>query len=545
MLEESLAASHLGLIYVNPQGVNAEPDPLKSAAAIRDTFGRMAMDDEETVALIAGGHTFGKAHGAGDPDEYVDVEPEGAGLEEQGLGWKNKYGTGTGDRTITSGLEGAWTSTPTAWSNGYFDNLFGYEWELTKSPAGAWQWTPEDDAAEGTVPDAHDPDRSHAPMMFTTDLALKVDPVYGPISKRFHENPDQFERAFAKAWYKLTHRDMGPVARLVGSNVAPPQLWQDPVPDVDHELVDDADVAALKQTLLASGLSTSQLVSTAWASASTFRDTDYRGGANGARVRLAPQKDWAVNEPAKLAKVLDKLESIREEFNAAQTDGTRISLADLIVLGGNAAVEQAARRGGQEIAVPFIPGRTDATAEMTDAESFDVLEPKADAFRNYQSREVTAPGPELMVDKANLLSLTAPEMTVLVGGMRVLGTNVGGGPMAELGVLTDRPGTLSNDFFKNLLTMETVWEKSDVCDFFYNGLDRETGEQKWTATGTDLVFGSNAQLRGIAEVYAADDADRKFVEDFAAAWVKVMTLDRFDLDRTPDDGANRVAARRD
>ena len=545
VLEMPLAASHMGLIYVNPQGVNGKPDPMASAKAIRDTFGRMAMNDEETVALIAGGHTFGKAHGAGDPNEYVDVEPEGAGLEEQGLGWKNKYGAGHGDRTITSGLEGAWTSTPTEWSNGYFDNLFNYEWELTKSPAGAFQWTPKGDAGDGTVPDAHDPAKTHAPMMFTTDIALKVDPIYGPISKRFHEDPDAFEKAFAKAWYKLTHRDMGPVARLLGPEVAPPQLWQDPVPAVDYKLVNAKDVAGLKAKLLASGLSTSQLVSTAWASASTFRNSDMRGGANGARVRLEPQRNWAVNEPAKLAKVLDRLDTIRQEFNDAQTGGKRISLADLIVLGGSAAIEDAAKKAGHEITVPFTPGRTDATPEMTDVDSFAVLEPAADGFRNYQSREVTAPGPELLVDKAQQLTLSAPEMTVLVGGMRVLGTNVGGGPMADLGVLTDRPGTLTNDFFKNLLTMETVWEKSDVCDFFYNGLDRETGEQKWTATGTDLVFGSNAQLRGIAEVYAADDADRKFVEDFAAAWVKVMTLDRFDLDRTPDDGANRVASRRD
>ena len=543
VLEEPLAASHLGLIYVNPQGVNAEPDPLKSAAAIRDTFGRMAMDDEETVALIAGGHTFGKAHGAGNPDEYIDVEPEGAGLEEQGLGWKNKYGAGHGDRTITSGLEGAWTSTPTEWSNGYFDNLFGYEWELTKSPAGAWQWTPEGGEGDGTVPDAFDPDKTHAPMMFTTDLALKVDPKYHEISKRFHENPDQFEAAFARAWYKLTHRDMGPVDRLVGGDVAPPQLWQDPVPPVDHPLIDAGDIAELKATILGSGLSVSELVETAWASAATFRDTDYRGGANGARIRLAPQKDWAVNEPARLKKVLGKLEAIQAEFNESQSGGKRVSLADLIVLGGSAAIEKAAKDAGQPIEVPFVPGRTDATAEMTDAESFAVLEPKADGFRNYQSREVTAPGPELLLDRANLLSLTAPEMTVLVGGMRVLGTNAGGGPLADLGVLTDTPGVLTNDFFRNLLTMEVVWTKSEMCDFFYEGVDRQTGEEKWTATGTDLVFGSNAQLRGIAEVYAADDADRKFTEDFVAAWVKVMNLDRFDLERSTDESPRTAAAR--
>ena len=528
-LEEPLAASQLGLIYVNPQGPDGEPDPLAAARDIRETFGRMAMNDEETVALIAGGHTFGKAHGAAPADDHVGAEPEGAATEEQGLGWLNKYGVGNADATITSGLEGAWTSTPTQWSNGYFDNLYGYEWELTKSPAGAWQWTPEDEAARGTVPDAFDPEKTHAPMMFTTDLALKVDPIYGPISKRFHENPDQFERAFAKAWYKLTHRDMGPVARLIGDDIPEPQLWQDPVPPVDHALIGEREIAALKRQILNSGLSVSELVETAWASASTFRDTDLRGGANGARVRLEPQKDWAVNEPARLKKVLGKLESIRTEFNDARDDDVRVSLADLIVLGGSAAVEKAAKEGGHAVTVPFTPGRTDATPEMTDEESFAVLEPKADGFRNYQSRQVTAPGPELLVDRANLLSLTAPEMTVLVGGMRVLGTNAGGGPLAELGVLTDRPGTLTNDFFRNLLTMDTVWTKSAICDHFYEGRDRETGEEKWTATGVDLVFGSNAQLRGIAEVYAADDAEKKFVEDFAAAWVKVMNLDRFDL----------------
>ena len=542
-LDDRLAASHLGLIYVNPQGPDGEPDPLAAAWAIRDTFGRMAMNDEETVALIAGGHTFGKAHGAGDPDDYVDVEPEGAGLEEQGLGWKNKYGAGHGDRTITSGLEGAWTSTPTEWSNGYLDNLFDHEWELTKSPAGAWQWKPKGDAGAGTVPDAFDPDKTHQPMMFTTDVALKVDPVYGPIAKRFRENPDQFERAFAKAWYKLTHRDMGPHDRLLGPEVAPPQLWQDPVPPVDHPLVDAGDVAELKEIVLNSGLTVPELVETAWASAASFRDTDLRGGANGARVRLAPQKDWVVNEPARLKKVLGRLEEIRGEFNGGRTDGVKISLADLIVLAGSAAVEQAAADGGHPVEVAFTPGRTDATAATTDADSFAPLEPRADGFRNYQAREVTAPGPELLVDRANLLSLTAPEMTVLVGGMRALDTNAGGGPLAELGVLTDRPGTLTNDYFKNLLTMETVWKKSEMCDHFYEGFDRETGEQKWTATGVDLVFGSNAQLRGMAEVYAADDAGQKFAEDFAAAWAKVMTLDRFDLDRTPAETTKTAALR--
>ena len=543
-LEESLAASHLGLIYVNPQGVNAEPDPAMSALAIRDTFGRMGMNDEETVALIAGGHTFGKAHGAGDPNEYVDAEPEGAGLVEQGLGWRNKYGAGHGDKTITSGLEGAWTSTPTQWSNGYFDNLFDYEWELTKSPAGAWQWKPEGDAGAGTVPDAHDPTKTHAPMMFTTDIALKVDPIYGPISKRFHENPDQFAEAFSKAWYKLVHRDMGPVERLLGPEVAPAQLWQDPVPPVDYELIDVGDVATLKEQVLNSGLSVPELVETAWASASTFRGSDKRGGANGARIRLAPQKNWEANDPDQLAKVLNKLEEIQVSFNDAQTGGKRVSLADLIVLAGGAAIEQAAKDAGQPIDVPFAPGRTDATAEMTDAESFAVLKPVADGFRNYQSRSVTRPGPELLVDKAQLLTLSAPEMTVLVGGMRALNANAGVGPMKELGVLTDEPGTLTNDFFVNLLDMGTVWKKSAVCDHYYEGYDRETGDLKWTASGVDLVFGSNAQLRGIAEVYAADDADAKFARDFVAAWTKVMNLDRFDRDRTARTAATPPATRR-
>ncbi|NNJ24276.1 catalase/peroxidase HPI [Alienimonas chondri] len=531
VLEKNLAASHMGLIYVNPQGVNGEPDPMASAIAIRDTFGRMAMNDEETVALIAGGHTFGKAHGAGDPNEYVGAEPEGATLEEQGLGWKNKYGAGHGDKTITSGLEGAWTSTPTQWSNGYFDNLFGYEWELTKSPAGAWQWKPKGDAGAGTVPDAHDPSKTHAPMMFTTDLSLKVDPIYGPISKRFHENPEEFERAFAKAWYKLTHRDMGPVDRLLGPDVPPAQLWQDPVPAVDHELIDAADVAVLKKSVLESGLSTSQLVETAWASAASYRGFDKRGGANGARIRLAPQKDWEVNDPAELTRILATLEEVQKEFNDAQTGKKRVSLADLIVLAGGAAIEDAAKKAGRDVQVPFVPGRTDATAEMTDVESIDVLEPEADGFRNYQSRSVTEPGPKLLVQTARKLTLTAPEMTVLVGGMRALGANAGSGPMKELGVLTDRPGTLTNDFFVNLLDMGTVWEVSSICDHFYEGKDRETGEAKWTASSVDLVFGSNAQLRGIAEVYAADDAEEKFVDDFVEAWTKVMTLDRFDLER--------------
>ncbi|QDT14480.1 catalase/peroxidase HPI [Alienimonas californiensis] len=542
-LEMPLAASHMGLIYVNPQGVNGEPDPLASALAIRDTFGRMAMNDEETVALIAGGHTFGKAHGAGDPTEYVGAEPEGASLEEQGLGWKNKYGAGFGDKTITSGLEGAWTSTPTQWSNGYFDNLFGYEWELTKSPAGAWQWKPKGDEGAGTVPDAFDPAKTHAPMMFTTDLSLKMDPIYGPISKRFHENPDQFAEAFAKAWYKLTHRDMGPVDRLLGPEVAPAQLWQDPVPAADHPLVDADDVAALKKKTLESGLSTADLVKTAWASASSFRGSDMRGGANGARVRLEPQRDWEVNEPERLAKSLQTLEEIQKEFNDAQDGGKRISLADLIVLAGAAAIEDAAKKAGHDVTVPFVAGRTDATAEMTDAESFEPLEPVADGFRNYQARTVTQPGPELLIDKAQQLTLSVPEMTVLVGGMRALGANAGAGPMAELGVLTQTPGTLNNAFFKNLLTMDVVWKKAGYCDFVYEGYDRETGEQKWTASGVDLVFGSNAQLRGIAEVYAADAADEKFVRDFVKAWTKVMTLDRFDLEPSEKADADRVAVR--
>ncbi len=542
-LDSRLAASHLGLIYVNPQGVNAEPDPLKSAFAIRDTFARMAMNDEETVALIAGGHTFGKAHGAGDPGEYVDVEPEGAALEEQGLGWKNKFGAGHGDKTITSGLEGAWTSTPTQWSNGYFDNLFDYEWELTKSPAGAWQWKPKGDGGAGTVPDAHDPTKTHAPMMFTTDMALKLDPIYGPISKRFHENPDQFARAFSKAWYKLTHRDMGPVSRLLGPEVADAQVWQDPVPAVDHPLIDDGDVATLKTRVLASGLTVPQLVKTAWASAASFRGADKRGGANGARIRLAPQKDWEANDPAALARVLKALEGVQQEFNDAQADGVRVSMADLIVLAGAAAVEKAARDAGQEIVVPFAPGRTDATAEMTDAASFEVLEPVADGFRNYQARSVTAPGQELLVDRAQMLTLSAPEMTVLVGGMRALGANAGAGPMAELGVLTDRPGVLTNDYFVNLLDMGTVWKKSTICDHFYEGADRATGEPKWTATGVDLAFGSNAQLRGIAEVYASADAEEKFVADFVDAWTKVMNLDRFDLERIPGGVTTAAVAR--
>ena len=540
VLENPLAAVQMGLIYVNPEGPNGNPDPLAAARDIRETFGRMAMNDEETVALIAGGHTFGKAHGAAAADN-VGPDPEAAGIEEQGLGWKNKFGKGSGGDAITSGLEGAWTSTPTQWSNGYFDHLFEYEWELTKSPAGAWQWTPKEESAQGTVPDAHDKAKSHAPIMFTTDLALKMDPAYGKISKRFHENPDEFQEAFAKAWYKLTHRDMGPVTRLLGPEVPEPQLWQDPVPAVDHELIDDHDVAALKKKVLASGLTISDLVSTAWASASSFRGSDKRGGANGARIRLAPQKDWAVNEPAELAKVLPVLEKIQKEFNAAQTGGKKVSLADVIVLAGCAGVEEAAKKGGHDVRVPFTPGRTDATQEMTDAESMAFLEPKSDGFRNYQAREIDRPAEELLVDRAQLLTLSAPEMTALVGGMRVLKTNTGGGPLAELGVFTDRPEALTNDFFVNLLDMNTEWRKSPVCDHFFEGRDRASGDVKWTATRTDLVFGSNSQLRAIAEVYASEDGQQKFVDDFVAAWNKVMNLDRFDLDPALRNGTDVVA----
>ncbi|MEW4486452.1 catalase/peroxidase HPI [Thalassoglobus sp. JC818] len=529
-LENPLAAVQMGLIYVNPEGPNGEPIALKAAKDIRETFARMAMNDEETVALIAGGHTFGKAHGAASA-ENVGAEPEGAGIEEQGLGWKNKFGTGNAGDTITSGLEGAWTSTPTQWSNGYFENLFSYDWDLVKSPAGAWQWKPTDPNAEGTVPDAHDASKSHAPMMFTTDLALRMDPEYNKISKRFHENPEEFELAFAKAWYKLTHRDMGPVSRLLGSQVPEPQLWQDPVPEVDHKLIDEDDIAVLKGKLEATGLSTSDFVSTAWASASTFRGSDKRGGANGARIRLEPQKDWQVNNPAKLGKVLDALEQVQKEFNQSQSDGTKVSLADLIVLSGSLAVEDAARRAGFDVKVPFSPGRTDATLEMTDVESFSYLEPKSDGFRNFQAREVDRPAEELLIDRAQQLTLTAPEMTVLVGGLRVLNANSGSGPIAQLGVFTETPETLSNDFFVNLLDMDTEWQKSEMCDHFFEGRDRDTGKVKWTASRVDLVFGSNSQLRAIAEVYASDDAKEKFVNDFVAAWTKVMNLDRFDLQR--------------
>ena len=527
-LEGPLGAVQMGLIYVNPQGPNGNPDPLAAARDIRETFRRMAMNDEETVALIAGGHTFGKTHGAVPEVPYVGPAPEGASLEEQGLGWRNSFGSGKGDDTFTSGLEGAWTTNPVRWDNGFFDNLFRYEWELTTSPAGAKQWTPTDPSAQGTVPDAHDPSKRHAPMMLTTDLALKMDPIYGPISKRFHENPDQCAEAFARAWYKLTHRDMGPVSRYLGPLVpSEPQLWQDPVPKVDHELIGEEDIAALKGKILASGLSISQLVSTAWASAASFRGTDKRGGANGARIRLAPQKDWEVNNPAELAGVLRSLDEIRQDFNSSQSGGKRVSLADLIVLGGCAAVEHAAKNAGHDITVPFAPGRTDALQEQTDVESFAVLEPIADGFRNYVQAGQKLPPEHLLVERANLLTLTAPQMTVLVGGMRALNANFA---RSENGVFTKRPETLTNDFFVNLLDMSTEWKVSASSENVYEGRDRATGELKWTGTAVDLVFGSNSQLRAIAEVYACDDAKESFVRDFVAAWDKVMNLDRFDLD---------------
>ena len=516
----------MGLIYVNPEGPNGNPDPLAAARDIRETFSRMAMNDEETVALVAGGHTFGKTHGAV-MEQYIGREPEGAGLEEQGLGWKNSFGTGNGDDSYTSGLEGAWTSDPVKWDNGFFDNLWGYDYELTTSPAGAKQWVPTDAAAQGTVPDPHDPTKRHPPVMLTTDLALKLDPIYAPISKHFHEHPDEFAQAFAKAWYKLTHRDMGPLTRYLGPLVpAEPQIWQDPVPAVDHELIGREDIAGLKHRILASGLSISQLVSTAWASAATFRGTDMRGGANGARIRLAPQKDWEVNRMAGVASVVDRLEQIQREFNASQSGAKKVSLADLIVLGGCAAVEQAAKEAGHEIPVPFSPGRTDATHEQTDVESFAVLEPTSDGFRNYLQDGQTLPAEHLLVERANLLTLTAPEMTVLVGGLRAINANVG---KSEHGVFTKRPETLTNDFFVNLLDMATEWKPSASSEGVYEGRDRTTGELRWTGTAVDLVFGSNSQLRAIAEVYACEDSSYKLVSDFAAAWVKVMDLDRFDL----------------
>jgi len=518
-------AVQMGLIYVNPEGPNGNPDPLAAARDIRETFGRMAMNDEETVALIAGGHTFGKCHGAGDAS-LVGPEPEGCPVGHQGLGWKNTFGSGKGKDTITSGLEGAWTPTPITWDNSYLDTLFGYEWELTESPAGAKQWKPKDGAAADAVPDAHDPSVRRAPMMLTTDLALRVDPIYEPISRRFMENPDQLAEAFAKAWYKLLHRDMGPVSRYLGPWVPEPQLWQDPVPAVDHELILDEDAAALKSKILESGLSISQLVSTAWASAASFRATDKRGGANGARIRLEPQRNWEVNDPAELAMVLQTLEQIQKDFNASQSGGTKISLADLIVLGGCAGVAQAAKNAGHDVTVPFVPGRTDAVQEQTDVESFAVLEPKADGFRNYLRAGEKLPPETLLLDRANLLTLTAPEMTVLVGGMRALGANVG---RTQHGVLTDRPATLTNDFFVNLLDMGTEWKPSASVENVFDGRDRATDEVKWSATAVDLLFGSNSQLRAIAEVYASNDAQEKFIQDFVAAWVKVMNLDRFDL----------------
>ncbi|WP_029890628.1 catalase/peroxidase HPI [Polycyclovorans algicola] len=525
-LQNPLAAVQMGLIYVNPEGPNANHNPQDAARDIRETFGRMAMNDEETVALIAGGHTFGKAHGARKA-ECVGPEPAAAGLEEQGFGWTSKCGSGKGADTITSGLEGAWTSAPAQWTHQYLTNLYAFEWEQTRSPAGAVQWIPVDGQAANLVPDAHDPDKRHAPIMFTTDLALRVDPAYDKISRRFLENPAEFEQAFAKAWFKLTHRDMGPRARYIGDNVPQEDLiWQDPVPAVDHELINEADVAALKSKIMATKLTGPELIRTAWASASSFRGTDMRGGANGARLRLAPQKDWAVNNPAEVAKVLKALEKVQTDFNKAQQGGKKVSLADLIVLGGSAAVEQAAKKAGHDVAVPFAPGRTDATAQQTDAASFDALEPTADGFRNYFGEGHALSPAEMLVDRANLLTLTVPEMTALVGGLRALNANTGG---SAHGVFTDRPGTLSNDFFVNLLDMSTEWQKSEKTEGLYEGRDRANGKMKWTATPVDLVFGSNSELRAIAEVYAAADGEDKLVADFVKAWNKVMTLDRFDL----------------
>ena len=525
-LENPLAAVQMGLIYVNPEGPNGNPDPLASARDIRETFARMAMNDEETVALIAGGHTFGKAHGAGDAT-LVGREPEGAGMDQQGFGWKSEFGGGMGEHAITSGLEGAWTVNPIRWDNNYFDNLFGFEWQQTKSPAGATQWIPTNPDAAGLVPDAHNATRRHAPIMFTTDLALRMDPVYAPISKRYHEDPAAFADAFARAWYKLTHRDMGPRVRYLGPWVPTEELlWQDPIPDVTHALVDAADIAALKSQIFASGLTVSELVQTAWASASTFRGSDKRGGANGARLRLAPQKDWAVNNPAQLGRVLETLEGVQRAFNAAQSGGTRISIADIIVLGGCGAVEQAARTAGHLVQVPFTPGRGDASQDQTDVHSFAVLQPTADGFRNYLKTEYTVSAEELLIDRAQLLTLSAPEMAVLVGGLRVLDANAAG---SQHGVLTKRPLSLSNDFFVNLLDMGTVWKAVSEADDVFEGRDRATGELKWLATRADLVFGSNSQLRALSEVYAASDAEHGFVQDFVAAWTKVMNLDRFDM----------------
>ncbi len=518
-------ADHMGLIYVNPEGPGGDPDPVRAAKYIRQTFARMAMDDDETVALIVGGHTFGKTHGAV-PAEHVGPEPEAAPLEQQGLGWKNDVGAGNGRDTWTSGLEGAWTTRPTAWDNGFLDNLFGYDWELTTSPAGAKQWAPKDPEARGTVPDAQDPGIRHAPMMLTTDLALKVDPVYGPIARRFHEHPDQLAEAFVKAWFKLLHRDMGPISRYRGPRVPEPQLWQDPVPPADHDLIDDLDVAFLKQAILASGLSVVELALAAWAAAASFRGTDKRGGANGGRVRLEPQRHWEANDPAQLAKVLSVLERVQHEFNGSQAGRKAVSLADLVVLGGCAAVERAARDAGRDVVVPFVAGRTDASQDQTDVESFAVLEPRADGFRNYLREEEKLPPEKLLVERARLLTLTAPEMTVLVGGMRALGANAG---QSRHGVLTHRPGVLTNDFFVHLLDMSTEWRPLGTGEHVYEGVERATGTRRWTATAVDLVFGSHSQLRAVAEVYAAADATEKFVTDFVAAWAKVMHLDRFDL----------------
>jgi catalase-peroxidase len=525
-LENPLGAVQMGLIYVNPQGPNGNPDPIAAAVDIRETFSRMAMNDEETVALIAGGHTFGKTHGAG-PESHMGPDCEAAGLEEQGFGWRSTFATGKGGDTITSGLEVTWTTTPTKWSNDYFKNLFSYDWELTKSPAGAHQWRPKGGAGAGTIPDAHDPAKRHAPAMLTTDLSLRLDPAYEKISRRFYENPAQFADAFARAWFKLTHRDMGPRARYLGPEVPAEQLiWQDPIPAVNHKLIDQQDIASLKGKILASGLSVSELVSTAWASASTFRGSDKRGGANGARIRLAPQKDWEVNQPAQLAKVLKTLEGIQGEFNRAQSDGKKVSLADLIVLAGCAGVEQAAKNAGHAVTVPFAPGRMDASSEQTDVDSFAVLEPLADGFTNFLKAKYPVSGEELLIDRAQLLTLTAPELTVLVGGMRVLNTNVGG---TKHGVFTKRPGALTNDFFVNLLDMGTEWNAASDAKDVFEGRDRKTGALKWTGTRVDLVFGSNSQLRALAEVYGSSDAQAKFVQDFVSAWTKVMNLDRYDL----------------
>ena len=525
-LANPFGAVQMGLIYVNPQGPNGNPDPIAAARDIRETFRRMAMNDEETVALIAGGHTFGKTHGAG-PESDVGPEPEAAPLQEMGLGWVNSYGTGVGDDAYTSGLEGAWTPSPIRWDNSFFETLFKYEWEKVKSPAGAWQWVPTDPAAAGTVPDPHDPAKSHTPVMLTTDLSLRMDPIYGPISRRFYENPQELADAFARAWFKLTHRDMGPITRYLGPLVpAEPQIWQDPVPPVTHEPIGAEDVAALKRTILASGLTVSQLVSAAWAAASSFRGSDKRGGANGGRIRLAPQNDWEVNNPAALAEVLRTLEGIQREFNGAQAGGKQVSLADLVVLGGCAAVEQAAKNAGHDVEVPFAPGRADASQEQTDVESFAVLEPAADGFRNYLGKLQPKQAEHQLIDRASLLTLTAPEMTALVGGMRALNTNYDG---SSLGVFTDRPGTLTNDFFVNLLDMGTEWRATSEAEDTFEGRDRGTGELRWTGSRFDLVFGSNSQLRALAEVYASDDSRQKFVRDFVAAWDKVMNLDRFDL----------------